>query len=247
MFAHRVGVALIVAAVAVVAPMAAVQADGNSFDLLTATNDGNEYPLRWNPCQSEITFQINVDQARQAGVSVKKAKVRAVAEIKVAFQRVGDETGLNFTYTGRSPEVPDGSDWYEEQAADSEIVVAYVKQGSSDASSLLTGGSWGTGGQVYRTTPGKLVVGRGFVVLDASKTRRMKPGFGSGNVRGNLVLHELGHVMGLDHVDNPNQLMNPTLTERSPNGYAAGDRKGLSKLGAGPGCIAGAEEAWDGS
>ena len=62
-------------------------------------------------------------------------------------------------------------------------------------------------------------------------------GFGPGLTRGNLVLHELGHVVGLDHVADRTQLMNAAIHEASPNGYATGDLAGLSLLGARQGCM----------
>ena len=40
-------------------------------------------------------------------------------------------------------------------------------------------------------------VGRGFVVINASHNRRYESGFGSGVTRGALLLHELGHALGL--------------------------------------------------
>jgi predicted Zn-dependent protease len=46
-----------------------------------------------------------------------------------------------------------------------------------------------------------------------------------------VVMHELGHVLGLDHVDDPGELMhgeNVGQTEFGP-----GDRAGLTALGAG--------------
>ena len=47
-----------------------------------------------------------------------------------------------------------------------------------------------------------------------------------------IVLHELGHLVGLAHVANPTQLM---LPEASPGvvDFAAGDLTGLAQLGAG--------------
>ena len=43
------------------------------------------------------------------------------------------------------------------------------------------------------------------------------------------MLHEIGHVLGLDHVDDPTQIMNPTagVTE-----LGDGDRAGLAAVGA---------------
>ena len=68
---------------------------------------------------------------------------------------------------------------------------------------------------------------------------QLKPGFGAGLRRGNLLLHELGHVVGLGHVSNAHLLMNPTMTSYTPNGYAAGDATGLAMVGRNAGCIPG--------
>ena len=43
-----------------------------------------------------------------------------------------------------------------------------------------------------------------------------------------VILHELGHVMGLEHVDDPTQLMYPEIG--APDGLAAGDLNGLYEL-----------------
>jgi hypothetical protein len=44
------------------------------------------------------------------------------------------------------------------------------------------------------------------------------------------MLHELGHVAGLNHVSRSSQVMYPTLTLQSPLVYAAGDRAGFAEL-----------------
>ncbi len=44
-------------------------------------------------------------------------------------------------------------------------------------------------------------------------------------------MHELGHVLGLAHVEDPTQLMSPTNNGQVT--YADGDLTGLAKLGAG--------------
>ena len=50
-----------------------------------------------------------------------------------------------------------------------------------------------------------------------------------------LLLHELGHAVGLDHVSDVTQLMNPFVT--STTTYAAGDSEGLRLVGRTQGCI----------
>ena len=55
--------------------------------------------------------------------------------------------------------------------------------------------------------------------------------------RGNVILHELGHATGLEHVSNRSALMNPTVTSSTPNGFGPGDRAGLKRLGRSAGCV----------
>ena len=54
-----------------------------------------------------------------------------------------------------------------------------------------------------------------------------------------VLLHELGHIMGLDHVHDPDQLM---YSGRHPNvflhDYGTGDLEGLRRLGMDAGCLA---------
>lgn len=50
-------------------------------------------------------------------------------------------------------------------------------------------------------------------------------------VRG-VVLHEFGHLLGLAHVKDPTQLMNPVGVP-GINDLQAGDLEGLAKLGRG--------------
>ena len=49
------------------------------------------------------------------------------------------------------------------------------------------------------------------------------------------IQHELGHLVGLDHVQDVTQLTNPTLPPGLTD-YASGDIQGLAQLGQG-GCF----------
>ncbi len=207
------------------------------------TPDGVNRVVRWNPCQ-KVTYRVNVSLA--AGTSAGRSS--ALADVRRAVSRLSARTGIPFAYEGRTSQVPTSTSsrtwWQRQQQA--ELVVAWVDQRrAATRSSLLgkTAGRWsaGTGGQVYKawTSSGKwrLASGRGFVVLDAAQRRSFKPGFGAGVTRGALLMHELAHVMGLEHVSATSQLMYPVIRNRSSTSYRSGDRTGLAKVGRPAGCI----------
>jgi hypothetical protein len=61
------------------------------------------------------------------------------------------------------------------------------------------------------------------------------PGWDEPGDQGPTVLHELGHIMGLDHVASKAELMEPSgglVTDLGP-----GDREGLAQLGRPAGCL----------
>ena len=76
--------------------------------------------------------------------------------------------------------IPTGGDWWEEQSAQSEIVIAYTDQDNPEnRSSLMTGGAGG-GRPGVHVRGARLVVGRGFAVFHRDKAVKMRTGFGSG-------------------------------------------------------------------
>jgi hypothetical protein len=73
----------------------------------------------------------------------------------------------------------------------------------------------------------------GWVVINASD--RSPPGWISSAYQGPTILHELGHIMGLDHVTSKAELMEPSggyVTDFGP-----GDLQGLELLGRDQGCL----------
>ena len=61
------------------------------------------------------------------------------------------------------------------------------------------------------------------------RTEQLYPGF-HGRGIGPIVLHELGHVLNLGHVDDTEQLMSPVHSGASTNRLQPGDRAGLAVL-----------------
>jgi hypothetical protein len=79
---------------------------------------------------------------------------------------------------------------------------------------------------------GRPVFVTGIAIFDATNSLSS----GRGGQWRQVMLHELGHVLGLDHVDDPNSVMY-TGPVAQPGEYGPGDRAGLWELGLGSGCI----------
>jgi hypothetical protein len=245
--------ALTVGLSAPLTPNNAADASGDGYDVSNWTDpNGNLHRVRWNPCQTAVTYAVN---PRLAGGSAK-ARGSAVSDVREGFRRVGHRTGIHFRYTGRTNEIPNNTSresWSSRQHS-AEIVVAWVNQSHARTrSNLITnsgsGYASGVGGWMMRAwTDSKghwqTAIGRGFVVINSGHNDIYKPGYGQGVTRGALLLHEIGHAVGLGHVGTTRELMYPTMLNRSYSMYKDGDRSGLKKVGRPLGCVPGANEAW---
>jgi hypothetical protein len=151
-----------------------------------------------------------------------------VAEISAA-------TGLQFIYDGTTTEDPDTRrEPYQPDRYGSRWAPVLITWSDPDEVPELAGDVVGLGGSTPRGAPGQpLVYVTGQVTLDAPGLAPIleAPG-GAHHVRATLV-HELAHVVGLAHVDDPAQVMHPAGEVTT---LAAGDRAGLAELGAGP-CV----------
>ena len=188
-------------------------------------------PVRWNPCET-ITFALNT-----AGAS---SPVRA--DLGKAIRRVTRATGIHFRSVGTTRETFVRA--YQRMRfrgviKKAALILIWVDHDDYQAILRLLGDPRPS--IAFAKTMAGLYANRdqyfgGIVVMDGDATA--KRGFGDFYSHGSVLLHELGHIMGLDHVKDPDQLM---YSGRHPNfrvrDFGSGDLEGLRRLGVDAGCL----------
>lgn len=186
---------------------------GGSYAFLQTQDDGTT-PVGYDPCRP-VRVVVN---ERLAPDDAEAVLSRAVAEVE-------DASGLDLQVVGTTddpplaheddPESPDGG-WRPVQ----------VSWTDADEVDELSGRVAGLGGSTWLDddTGRRYVTGE--VMLDAPDVTR--GGLG-GEVATGVLMHELAHVLGLDHVDDRGELMHPSSPRSS---WGPGDRAGLAALGA---------------
>jgi hypothetical protein len=188
-------------------------------------------PVRWDPCQT-ITYAINADDADSP----------IAPDLRRALQRVTEVTGIRFESVGTTRE--GFLHAYQRMRfarviRRAELILIWVDH--DDYREILRRLHDPRPSIAFAKTMKGLYANRdqyfgGIIVMDDDATSVR--GFGSTYAHGAVLLHELGHIMGLDHVKDPDQLM---YSGRNPrwnlHDFGPGDLEGLRLLGEDAGCL----------
>jgi hypothetical protein len=210
----------------------------------TDPSSGSPAVVRWAPCTVTSTGAVSTHyityRVNTAGVP---SRVRLV---KDALAKVTAANGLHFRYLGQTAYIPHNAvlhyssgdrvvfDAAQERArTGAELVIAWAK---GSASNLLTPSEAGVGTVSWSGNyKAQLRIVQGAVLMRRGVS--LKPGFTAGASVGALLLHELGHAVGLNHVALKSQTMYPTIGTWSRGWYHYGDLAGLRAVGLPAGCF----------
>ncbi len=208
------GTAARVRALVGLAPGAAADAPGTPYAFLQTDRTTGE-PVGWDPCRP-VEYVVN-----PAGAPADWPDLLAAA-----VDRMERASGLDFRSLGET----DDRDFEERDATGFSPDPVLVGWADEDEVAALEGDVAGVGGAVsvgYGQGPRFRT---GSLVLDTATVAEVADLAGGRDVQLAIVLHELGHVVGLGHVDDPGELMNAGGVTPRPR-FGPGDLAGLEVLG----------------
>lgn len=196
--------------------------EGGAHAFVTFQTDGVT-PVAYDPCRP-VHYVIRPDSAPPGGEEL----------IREAVARIGQVTGLQFVYRGATDEAPGPErELFQPDRYGGRWAPVLIAWETEEANPALAGDVVGEAGSVPASLgDGPRVLLTGTVSLDAPRFAEILRGRGGRSIARSIVLHELGHLMGLGHVDDEQQLMFPEARREVPD-FAAGDLTGLAALGAG--------------
>lgn len=193
------------------------------YAFLDERPDGSGRPVTFDPCKP-IHYAVRPDGQPPSGPAMVAAALAEVSRV----------TGLVFVDDGPTDEAPAAerhltSRWALRSTA-SPVLIAWASETEWPSLAGAVVGEAGPVSQSFARAVPRYVTGQ--VVLDAEDLAHA-PGDAAAAEQVRLVLlHELGHLVGLGHVDDPSQLM---YAEAGPGltGFGPGDLRGLHAVGSG--------------
>jgi hypothetical protein len=202
---------------------APVPATTGPLRFLYRQDDGSGRPVAWDPC-----FPIHVVER------VEGAPDGGAALLRQALGEITRLTGLQLVVDGETEEEPSrGRDLYERNSSVyAPVLIAWATEADN---ADLTADVEGYTEPLWirdRHVPGSRRYATGQVVLDADDLGvLLLDHHGKAEAR-SVILHELGHLVGLAHVHDTHELMSPEQRRRITD-FGPGDRHGLAQLGTG--------------
>ncbi|WP_051706866.1 matrixin family metalloprotease [Nocardioides aequoreus] len=198
--------------------------DGGTYRF-AAVQRGSEEPVTYSSCEP-IAVEVNVQ-----GAPEPESALRMVLD---GMDRISEATGLVLEYAGpsdRRPEWERGEFTVPQDELDDPppVLVSFA-----DAAEVpqLQGQVAGIAGSVVVAQGGVRRYLTGQVTLDTESFGDLAARRDGDEVAAAITLHELGHLVGLDHVDDSDELMHAVTTDQRD--FGPGDREGLRRLGGGP-------------
>lgn len=198
-------------------PVTDVDLDAGSYDFI-ATQADDESPVTFDPC---VPIHVVVNE-RTAFHGARQALLEAIEEIEAA-------TGLTFVIDGETDEAPSDDRSIRDGDGFAPLLIAWS---DPEEWAELEGNVIGLARSDLAWRDGTRWFVTGTIVLDGPQLESlMGAGRGLDIVRATII-HELAHILGLDHVHDESEIMHPEgSADRVELG--PGDRAGLSLLGQG--------------
>jgi hypothetical protein len=190
----------------------------HSYKFLVLNHDGT--PAGYSPCRP-LHYVVNAELAPAGATDL----------VHDAIRTIGEATGISFINDGATTEAPSQDRQpYQPGSYGDRWAPLLISWTTPEAAPKLKGQVIGTGGSTHYSFEGgtKSFV-TGSLELDAPQISLELERPDGARYASAVILHELGHVMGLEHVDDPVQLMYPEIG--APDGLAPGDLNGLRELG----------------
>jgi len=202
------------------------QGPADAWTLLETGRPGKAF--RWNPCTT-VRYRAHLDGAPAA----------MTADVTEAIHRLAAATGLRFVDMGATDYSGTFADSDQHgRPHDADLLITVVDEAATPALAGSTVGYASITHASWTTTDAR--IDRAEVVLERQFIATAPTGFGTTQAgSAELLLHELGHAVGLGHTSVAGQVMFPTLGSGQPPQYQNGDLNGLARVGATKGCLPG--------